>query len=63
MSGEIQTGHQNVIKVDKKKLKTTEEMVHELLKRKSSAAETEGHLGELKEAKRSDNAIMVVLGT
>ena len=46
VSGEIQTGHQNVVQVDKHKRKTTEEMVHELLKRLSSFAETQGYLGE-----------------
>ena len=62
VSGEIQTGHQNVIQIDENKRKTTEEMVHEPLKCLSSVAETERHLGELKEAERGDNGCLRDIG-
>ena len=62
VSGEIQTGHQNVIQIDENKRKTTEEMVHEPLKCLSSVAETERHLGELKEAERGDNGCLGDIG-
>ena len=58
MSGEIRAGHQHVVQVDKNKRKTAEEMVHEPFKHLSSIAETERHLGKLKEAKRGDNGCL-----
>ena len=53
--GEVRTGHQNVIQVDKDKRKIPEKVIHEPLKCLGSVAETEWHFGELKKPERSDN--------
>ncbi len=55
MRGEVRTGHQDVIQVDKNKRKIPEKVIHEHLKRLCSVVEPKGHLGELEKSKRGDN--------